>query len=237
MIRGYYTALSGMIAAEQRQDVVTDQIANIDTPGYAGQALGEVDLGITVAASTGGVLGRLGTATAASGLSIDGTPGPIQETGNPTDLAIGGNGLFAVRAPQGTAYTRAGTFHLDEAGRLVTEQGYPVLDAAGRDIVVSGPFSVSPDGTVAGTGQRLAIAAFPTRGLVRLGDTLYASAAPLPAATGVTVQQGALEASNVDLSSALTTLLELQRQFSLNAEAFSVQSDTLTQLGDLGRLK
>lgn len=237
MIRGYYTALSGMVTASQRENVVADEIANVNTTGFAGESAGQRAFGFAVAASTGPELGYLGTGTEASGLTIDPTPGPIQQTGNPTDLAIEGGGLFAVRMPTGTAYTRAGTFHLDPTGRLVTEQGYPVLDTAGNEIVVKGTFSVSPDGTVAGTGQQLAIAAFPSSGLVRLGGTLYGTTAPLPAATDATVEQGALEASNVDLDSAMSSLLELQQQFSLNAEAFTLQSDTLTQLADLGALK
>ncbi len=238
MIRGFYTSLSGMISAMTRQNVVADAIANVNTAGYKAERDQQAEFGMQLASTlTGASIGHLGTAVYPTDLTLDRSAGPIQQTDVPTDLALEGDGLFAVRTPSGTAYTRAGDFHVDSNGTLLTPQGYPVLDTTGAPIVVSGTLTVGPDGTVDGGPQRLAIATFPATGLVRLGDSLYGTSAPLPAATGVTVRQGALEASNVDMDAAMTDLLSLQREFSLGSEAFSMQSDTLTTLSDLGRLK
>jgi flagellar basal body rod protein FlgG len=176
------------------------------------------------------------------GATVNRLQGPLLGSGNPTDLAISGDGLFAVGTPDGVAYTRAGDFVLDATGTLVTQQGYPVLDTAGKPITVAGgagSFSVAPDGTVAGTGQRLAFISFPATGLSVAGENLYTISGPVqPVAAGAgTIQQGFLEGSNVDLAGSMTDLISLQRLFQLSARSLTMQDQTLEDANSIGKLK
>lgn len=240
MIRGLYTALSGMVASMTRQSVVADDVANVNTPGFKQGRTSQADfeLALVRSAAAGANLGPLGSGTLGVGLTLDRAQGPLETTGNPTDLAIEGDGLFVVRTVGGTAYTRAGDFVLDGSRTLVTQEGQPVLDTAGRPIVVpaGSEFSVGPDGTVAGTGQRLALVAWPAGGLSRLGQNLYTAAAALPPAGGE-IRQGSLERSNVDMAGAMTDLIRFQRSFAMDARALSIQDGTLGDASQLGRIR
>ena len=243
MIRGFYTAVAGLVANTNRQAVVADNIANVSTAGFKESRTSQSDFELELWRSTGGQLGRLATGVMPLGPMLDRTPGPVETTGVPTDLAIDGDGLFVVRSATGVAYTRAGNFVLDSKGTLSTQTGEPVLGTDGRSIVVPGgvsTFSVGPDGTVDGTKQRIALVAWPLGGLERRGATLLASpagAAALPGpAVGATIRQGSIERSNVDLTTAMTELIGYQRSLGLNARALTIQDETLAEAVQLGRL-
>jgi flagellar basal body rod protein FlgG len=251
MIRGFYTAVAGVIANVTRQAVAADNLANANTPGFKESRTAQSDFELELIRSTGGPLGPLATAAVPVGLALDRSMGPLDTTGSPTDLAVSGDGLFVIGTAAGIAFTRAGDFAIDAAGRLTTQAGEPVLDSAGQPIVVPGgasALSVGQDGTVAGTGQRIALVAWPAGGLERAGGTLLVvpSGAPaiLPpfgpangtAATG-TILQGELERSNVDLAGAMSELIGYQRSLALNARALSMQDETLGEAVGLGRLR
>jgi flagellar basal body rod protein FlgG len=243
MIRGFYTAVSGLIANTNRQAVVADNIANVSTPGFKESRTSQSDFELELARSAGGRLGSLATAARPLGPFLDRTAGPVETTGVPTDLAIDGDGLFVVRSATGIAYTRAGNFVLDASGTLSTQAGEPVLGTDGRPIVVAAgasTFTVGTDGTVDGSKQRIAVVAWPQGGLVRRGGTLMASpggSGALPGqAVGATVRQGSLERSNVDLATAMTELIGYQRSLGLNARALTIQDETLGEAIQLGRL-
>jgi len=186
--------------------------------------------------AVGPELGLLGSGTVPAGLRLDISQGPLYETGVQTDLAVEGDGLFVVRTGNGIAYTRAGNFQTDATGMLVTEQGYPVLDVAGHTISPGLKFTVAADGTIAETGQRIALVAWPAGGATRLGENLYAAAGNVPPASGQ-IRQRMLEASNTDMSMAMTELISQQRQFQLSARALSLQDNTLGDATQLGRLR
>jgi flagellar basal-body rod protein FlgG len=243
MIRGFYTAVAGLVADTTHQAIVADNIANVSTPGFKASRTSQSSFEIELSRSTGGRLGSLATGVLPIGPLLDPTPGPIEATGVSTDLAIGGEGLFVVRTAAGIAYTRAGNFTFDAAGALTTQAGEAVLDTTGKPIVVpagASPFSVGTDGTVDGTKQRIAVAAWPQGGLVRRGGTLLAApggTGALPAlALGATVHQGSIERSNVDLATEMTELIANQRSLGLNARALTLQDETLGEAIQLGRL-
>lgn len=236
MIRGFYTALSGIVATMTRQSVVADNIANVDTVGFKQSRSTQSDFGFDLGVSTGGDLGRLGTATMPTNLLLDRSQGPLVQTDVQTDLAIEGDGLFTVRTASGVAYTRAGNFQQDATGMLVTEQGFPILDTAGRTITPPSQFTVTEDGTIPETGQRIALVAWPADGIYRLGQNLYGASGQLPPATGK-VHQRMLENSNTELSVGMTELVSLQRSFQLASRALSLQDGTLGEAVTLGRLK
>jgi flagellar basal-body rod protein FlgF len=247
MIRGIYTSASGLEAAQQRMNELSGNIANVSTPGFKQILATQMDFGSDVGVSFGGGasaarIGRLSYGTEAVGETIDRLQGPLLTTGSPTDLAISGDGLFAVGTPKGLAYTRAGSFTVDSNGTLATQQGYPVLDTTGKPIAVPGgasSLSVGPDGTVAGTGQRLALVAFPATGLAMLGENLFSMSGPVqPVANGAgTIGQGFLEGSNVDMGASMTELIAVQRTFQLSARSLSLQDQSLDEANAIGKPK
>jgi flagellar basal body rod protein FlgG len=235
MIRGFYASVSGILASMTRQSIVAGNIANVNTPGFHQSRSTTSDLGFELAQSTGRPIGWLGTATIATGLTLDRSQGPLEQTGRPTDLAIEGDGLFVIGSPAGVAYTRAGDFVVDLQSILVTGQGYPVLDTTGRPIVTGGTLSVAADGTVLETGQRIALVGWPQGEPTRIGETLMTAPGPLAPADG-SIHQGMLERSNTDVTSAMTELIVLQRHFALSARSLALQDETLGDAAQVGRL-
>lgn len=236
MIRGIYTAISGVISAMTRQSVVADNIANVNTVGFKESRTVQDDFELQIMNSLGPELGDLGTGAVPAGLKVDISQGPLQVTGVQSDLAIEGDGLFVVRTGGGVAYTRAGDFQVDVTGTLVTEQGYPVLDTNGHTIQPGKTFTVASDGTIVQTGQRIALVGWPPGGVTRLGQNLYAAGGALTPATG-SIHQGMLEGSNTDLALQLTDLITLERSFQMNARALTLQDGTLDSATALGRLR
>jgi flagellar basal-body rod protein FlgF len=180
MIRGFYTAVAGLISNTARQAVLADNIANVNTPGFKASRTAQSAFELELVRSAGGPLGHLATAAIPAGPMLDPTPGTLETTGVATDLAVEGDGLFVVQSAAGIAYTRAGNFAIDAAGALTTQAGEPVLGTDGRPIVVPGgasTFSVGPDGTVisarpdgtvGATGQRIALVGWPRLRLQRI---------------------------------------------------------------------
>ena len=187
MDRGLYIAASGMLAEQIRQDQIANDLANASTPGYKGDRTAPRSFGDLLLANpkSGAVVGPQSTAVQVDEIVTDFTPRPARDTGEPLDFAITGEGFFAVQTAQGVRYTRNGQFSLDPQGRLVTAQGNPVLDTAGRPIT-SADGKVDPRtlGVVALTNPR------------KEGDSLVSGTAA-GAATG-TVRSGALESSGAE---------------------------------------
>lgn len=236
MIRGFYTSLSGILSSMTRQAVVADNIANVNTVGFKESRTVQDDFELQIMNSLGPELGLLGTGAVPTGLKVDISQGPLQVTGVQTDLAIEGDGLFVVRTGGGVAYTRAGDFVVDVTGTLVTQQGYPVLDTAGRPIQPGQGFTVAKDGAILPSGQRIALVAWPPGGVTRLGENLYSAGGQLTPATGV-IHQGVLENSNSDLALQMTDLISLQRNFQMSSRALSLQDGTIGDAISLGRLR
>jgi flagellar hook protein FlgE len=245
MIRGFYTALSGMVSSMTRQAVVADNIANVNTVGFKQSRTTQDDYELQIMNSQGPSLGELGTGAIPTNLRLDVTQGPLQPSDKQEDLAIDGDGLFVVRTGGGIAYTRAGDFITDATGTLVTQQGYPVLDTAGHNIVAGQKFNVGTDGTVARidpiTGAstpvaRIALVGWPPGGVTRLGENLLSAGGTLAPATGQ-IHQRMLEGSNSDLAIGMTELISLQRNFQMSSRALSLQDGTLGDATQLGRLR
>jgi flagellar basal body rod protein FlgG len=236
MIRGFYTALSGIVSSMTRQAVVADNIANTSTVGFKQSRTSQDDFELQIMNSQGPELGELGTGAIPTGLTLDTSQGPLQETNNQTDMAVEGDGLFVVRTGGGVAYTRAGDFQVDATGTLVTEQGYQVLDTAGHTIQPGQTFTVGSDGTIVETGQRIALVAWPPGGVTRLGQNLYSAGGALTPATG-SIRQRMLEGSNTDMALAMTDLISLERNFQMSSRALSLQDGSIGDAVQLGRLR
>jgi flagellar basal body rod protein FlgG len=230
MIEGMGAALSALSAQRQRMDALADDTANVNTVGYRGDRTGLAD----VAPPAGGVTATQAGPSTAQGALVD--------TGQPLDLAVEGDGWFQVVRPGGPpVLTRAGGFHVDAAGHVVTASGAVLVPPAalgpGIDVAT---VRIAPDGTVRVGGVQVArveLFSVPApSALEAVGDGLYAptaaSGAPTPA-TGAAVRQGALESSNVDLADTAVGTIEARTSFEAAALVLHVQDEMLGALFEL----
>jgi flagellar basal-body rod protein FlgF len=243
MIKGLYTSISGLAAADARQQVLASNLANVNTPGYKGddvttQSFDQVFTALfdPVVPGTGAVT----TVGEADGRRLDLSQGGFTQTGAALDLALDGAGLFALQGPNGTLYTRAGRFTRDAAGTLRSPDGLAVLGTTGQPITARGDdVRVQADGTVLSDGAvagRLQIAAFDPGALTRAGTTTF-TAAGAPVAATARVVSGALENANVDATSVMTAMMLLLRAFEAGRQVVQIQNETLgatvNQIGSL----
>ncbi|MGD0154597.1 MAG: flagellar hook basal-body protein [Terracidiphilus sp.] len=229
MDSGYYAAMTGLVARTQALDTAAANLANAQTPGYRAEReffrsvlLGpdalDSQLGQTV--NNYGLLG---------GDRLSMAQGALEQTGNPLDLAIEGQGFFMVQTPHGVRYTRDGSFHRAQGGQLVTAADEPVLTSAGQPIAIPpGEVSVGADGTISVAGGAVAtvgVMTFPAgTELTPEGANRYVAphgATPV-AAKDATVHEGALEAANQDIVQGSLDLLMMQRQAEMMQRALTV---------------
>jgi flagellar basal-body rod protein FlgG len=249
------TAATGMAAQQLNVEVISNNIANMNTVGFKKQRAEFQDLLYQTMEQAGAQSSDQGTIVptgvqvgagvkAGSVYRIE-TQGVMTQTGNKLDLAINGRGYFQVLMPDGTtSYTRAGNFSVNDQGQLVTQDGYTVQPAItiptnATDIAISkaGQVQVTVPGTAAPTvvGQ-LELATFVNEGgLSAQGGNLFtetaASGPPttgLPAAEGIgELEQGYTEASNVDPVSEITALIVAQRAYEMNSKVISTADSML----------
>lgn len=262
MIRALYTAASGMEANQFLTDTIAHNVANANTAGFKKDRAEFHDLfyqtmreaGATTL--TGGQVASglrvgLGVQTAASQKLF--SPGSLQQTENPLDIAIAGDGFFRVLQPDGTeAYSRDGSFQLDAAGQVVTSDGLlldpPIVippDALAIDISVDGQVSVIQPGDAAlvNLGQITLTRFQNPAGLRSLGGNLFgvtdASGAPqegTPSDQGFgQLRQGFIEQSNVSIVDELVNLIIAQRAFETNSKAVQVADELLSITNNLRR--
>lgn len=229
MDSGYYAAMAGLVARTQALDTSAGNLANAQTPGYRAEReyfrsvlLGpdalDSQLGRTV--NNFGLLG---------GDRLNMGQGALQQTGNPLDLAIEGQGFFQIQTANGLRYTRDGGFHRSRSGQLVTSAGEAVLSSDGK------PISIPPGEVTIGAGGVLSVAggAVATVGVFTFpagtemtpeGANRYigpAGAAPLLSKDSA-VHQGAIESANQDAIQGSLDLIVMQRQAEMMQKALTV---------------
>lgn len=220
-----------MLAEQTRQDQIANDLANASTPGYKADRTAQSGFGALLLENTanGQPIGTLGLGTQVSRIVTDMTPAPLKETDEPLDLALDGQGFFAVQTATGRRYTRDGQFVVDANGRLATSTGYQVLDDAGRTIQLGGAdgVTVASDGTVSRNGRQVAkLAIASLTNPVKQGDTLFAgTAGARPAATAV--RQGYLEGSGIDPTTAMVEMITSLRTFQSDQKAITTIDETL----------
>jgi flagellar basal-body rod protein FlgG len=232
VLDGLYTAAAGMAAQERRLDAVSNDIANTNTAGYKHVRVGFRDLNYQADGPTGV---RTGAGAAAVQLGRGTEQGSLQQTGNPFDLAIQGDGYFQVRRADGqVALTRNGAFNVNSLGQLVNGNGERMVPGVTipRGIDPS-TVAIAKDGTITAAGRtlgRIQIVTVPApNGLAPAGDSNYlvtaASGAPRRA-TG-TLTQGMLEASNVNLADAMVDMMDAQRSYAMASKAIHMQDQMM----------
>ena len=229
MDSGYYAAMTGLVARTQALDTAAGNLANAQTPGYRAEReyfrsvlLGpdafDSQLGQTV--NNYGLLG---------GDQLSMAQGAIQQTGNPLDLAIQGQGFFEIQTPAGLRYTRDGGFHRAQNGQLQTAAGEPVLSSAGQAIVIPpGEAAVGGDGSISVAGgvvSTVGVFSFPAgTNLTPEGANRYVAPAAAKAAVSqdASVRQGALEGANQDVIQGSLDLVVMQREAEMMQRALTV---------------
>ena len=163
MVRGVYTGASGMIAEQYRLDVVANNLANVDKPGFKRdtatfKAFPEMmaarteDDGVVIfplgSTDIRPYVGRLGTGVEVNEVFTEWEQGSLRETGNQLDIALGDKGFFAVETPHGERYTRNGSFLIDKDNYLVTKHGYKVMGENGYIQIKTNNFNIDEEGRI-----------------------------------------------------------------------------------------
>ena len=241
MLPGLYAAAAGMIAQRERLDVIANNTANLSTTGFKRAdpiSRGFYQVFADEIARFPALRGSAEIPGGGSSLDLtseDFSPGPIIDTGNPFDVAIDGSGFFVVRSPTGERYTRAGNFTLDPEGKLVTQNGYPVLGQGGPIITAGENVQISQDGDVLVDGvpaERILLVDFPRPyELLKHGRNLYGipeymSRTRAPAADSH-LRVGALEYSNVNPINELTLMMDASRAYETHQRVIQAFDETL----------
>jgi flagellar basal-body rod protein FlgG len=234
MLEGLYSAASGMEAQQQQFDAISNDMANMDTPGYQSTILGFHDL--LYSNGNYGSNVATGAGAAAEVMGRDQTQGAIQQTGQPLDVAIGGQGYLEVRRQDGTiGLTRNGALQLNDKRQLTTQTGMlvqpPITIPAGVD---TSDVSIASNGTVSVGKQtlgKLSLVDVPAPdGLLADGDSVFSATAASGAvkvAKGATLQQGALEGSNVNMGEEMSKMMAAQQQYAMGSQAIQYQGQML----------
>lgn len=249
MLRGLYTAASGMLLEGLKTDAIANNLANVDTHGYKRQTLTSRSFPEMLISRIGdrahpfappGVtpIGWLGTGAALDQLPLDIRPGALRFTGNPLDIAVTGPGFIAVQLGEGeVAYSRHGALGLDDEGYLVNHLGHRVLGEEGPIRIAGHQVTIADDGVVWADGQamgRIALFEFPLPGaLHRLGDGLLqptAESGEAAPAENSAVRSEYLERSNVDVITEMVALITTQRAYEANQRVIQLQDEALGRL-------
>jgi flagellar basal-body rod protein FlgF len=234
--------LSRQVALRRQMDVVANNIANLDTTGFKAEKVLFDEYLMPVARD-------MDFRTPDQRLSFtedwttihDMSSGPVVETGNPLDVALGGKGFLAVETPAGERYTRSGSLQIAADGTLVDLSGNAVMGELGpiRFDPSETDIAIARDGTVttsAGGKGRLRLVEFADdQAPRREGGNLWSGAAPVPA-TATTVTQGAIEKSNVSGVGEITLMIRVQRAYEDIAAMLQrqdqMQQTAIRQLGN-----
>jgi flagellar basal body rod protein FlgG len=212
MDSGLYSGVSAMRASERQLDAIATNLANIDSPAYKRQNT------VTHAFEVGA--GDRRQQTIATQCVVDFSQGEIKRSGNPLDLALEGDGFFVVESPSGEAYTRDGSFNLDEQGVLRTAGGHPVawegarghVDPIGEAVTIDGAGVVRQGATQIGSLRLVDFAKHDALTLDREGY-YHAPRGSERATPTATVHQGAIEKSNSSSIDELVEMIRVQRNF------------------------
>jgi len=260
MLRALSTAATGMIGQQNYLDVISNNIANVNTTGFKKSRVEFQDMLSQVTKTPGAMINQgtfqpvgieygLGVRTSATTRVF--SQGAAVSTDRNLDVSIQGEGFFQIMKSDGTlAYTRDGSFELDSNGQLCTADGYLIQpqitvpqDATEIDITEDGNVSVTTGSdttqTIVGTVQLVRFQN--PSGLLSVGHNLYvetsASGNPIqdtPGQNGMgTLQQGFLEGSNVQVVEELIGLIKAERAFESNSKIISTSTDILKQTNQM----
>ncbi len=243
MNRGIYPLLSGGIAQEMKLEMISNNLSNINTIGY------KKDKAIFKSylpsynepyPDGGSFFGKDKAFVQYDRSVIDLSGGPIKNTGNKLDLAINGDGFFAIEKDGGMRYTRNGNFSLDDQRRIVTQDGDPVLGEGGPIQLPEGEITVDEKGTVYAGNQEagmLRIVTFANQdSLEKEGESLLSGGAEQPS-ENFSMVQGGLEQSNVNTIEEMASMIEVLRGYESYQKAIqTIDEINLRSVTEIGRV-
>ena len=257
MIRGWYIGASGMNAQQNRLDTISNNLANVDTTGFkkeipVSKEFSELLLRRTQAdgiykpgfgsCDVAPVIGSIGVGVETNELYTDFQQGSFKNTDTKTDMALSGEGFFAVETPNGERYTRNGNFHLGKEGILLTKEGYPVLGENGPIHVEDDRFYVNQDGMIYNKEDnvlvdRIKVVRFENeRFLKKQGSSLWNTndiAGQPHIAEGderPRFLQGYTETSNVNVVNEMVQMIEVNRAYEANQKSVQTQDSMMDTL-------
>jgi len=249
MIKGLYTSYTGMVNEQHRLDTLANNLANADTNGYkkegaTSQAFDDLlAYKIKDVSEAGNLARKMGTINPGVKIGenyVDWSEGPFKETGNTYDLALAGEGFFAIEftsksGETSTKYTRDGNFAVDAAGNLVTQEGDYVLDSSGSHIKLNTALeaSINRQGQILQNGKVVA-----TVGVTQFEDLNYLEKygenyyQPVDGATiakngSYQIYSGYLETSNVSVVDEMVNMIAIQRSYEANQKLIQTFDSSL----------
>jgi len=237
MLQSLYAAASGMEAQQNQFNAISNDMANIDTPGYQATRMGFEDLLYSSAGSASGSPNiATGTGSASTMVGRSMAQGAIQTTGRSLDVAIQGPGYLQVRRDDGSiGLTRNGALEVNAQGEITNQEGNPLVPQLklpkGTD---ANSIKIEPDGQViSGTRTlgKISLVNVPAPDQLQAdGGSMFSvtagSGATRPA-TGSSLQQGALEGSNVDMAADMSAMITAQRSYEMASKAVQYQDQML----------
>ena len=222
-------ALSRLVAQQRATDVTATNLANAATPGFHAERLVFSDW---LVKTPGGAPGSTLAFTQDRATYRDSQTGPLQHTGNPLDLAIGGDGYFSVQTPNGVRLTRAGNFTLNASGNIVDMNGNALLDSNGRklqlaptdpDLTISAGGAISSSNGV--VGKIGVVTPTNPQGLQAEGGQLFSVNGATAAVASPKLVQGAIEGSNIQPTLELTRMMNDMREFQFTTQLVQAEAD------------
>lgn len=218
-----------------KQENLSGNAANVTTPGYKYQKLIQSTLESNTAYNNKGGANskqRNELGNFVFGNQIDESvqmmqSGSLQETSNPTDFAIVGDGFFTVDGPNGEMFTKNGQFTVNEAGELVTAEGYPVQTSG--NTFFDETTIIDQQGYINGTNNRFIIRSFPDNmdNLVRVDGNYFTGAGAEVDNADVSLFQGFIESSNIDIADIMVEMMEISREYEANQKVLQTSNETL----------
>lgn len=255
MVRGIEAAAKGMANIVNWNDVIANNLANVNTPGFK-QTLVSFKNIMDVQVNnpypnTPGVLGNISAGSAIDASVIDFKQGSIKTTGNPLDLALNGDGFFVIQTPQGQAYTRNGSFIINNNNEISTIDGYPVLGETGapitlnfnakddvKDIKIDAQGNVELNKVII---DKIKVVDFENRNsLQAMGGSLYKTSGNTPALTPekYSISQGALEGANSNVIECMINSINGSRTYEHLSKVIETDNRTLSKVvSEVGRVR
>ena len=252
MVRGLYTAGTGMLLQRRRMETITNNITNAETTAYkkefnVAHSFDEVmtrRINDTSSASMNRhFVGPLNLGTQVDQLYTNFEQGSLEVTDRPTDLALIGDAFFVVMTADGERYTKTGHFYLNDGGFLVDGEGNPLLGNNGPIYVGGLNFAVDSGGNVfteQGYADTIRVVSFADNETLRKqgSNLFFATVPPLAEANPYAIQQGFLEMSNVDIGREMVDMLAMYRAYETNQRMITMIDETVGRaVNDIGRLR
>lgn len=235
VIRGLYTATSGMMIQAEKQQVLTNDLANVNTTGYKRDVVRSDTFKEVLLhrkdSSGQSLIGTLGLGNSNKETVTLFEQGALKATERELDLALMGEGFYVIQSRGQEVYTRDGSFSKDSQGRLVTSNGDYVLGEKGIVTLSDEPVTIDSQGTIwQGNTQidKLRVVSFEDSSqLEKQGNSLFVNKGSAVSQADATVRQGFLEGSNVDLVSAMVDLMAVMRAYETGQKVIQIQDETL----------